>query len=311
MNALGEKSDLSAGFHPRRTKYGFSVNAVNSYNFFTKTGYCLQEQQTRVTSSVNLIIRNNMRLNLGIISMAGSLFLTGCATKGPNPADPYEAFNRKVYKFNTTFDAILLKPPAKLYRTVVPAFVRKGVNNFYNNLDLIPTVGNDLLQAEGKWAIRDTWRFIINSSLGIGGVLDVAQKFSLAPHSNDLGLTLAKWGDKNSPYLVLPFLGPSTIRDGAGWLFQFALYSPYVYINDDAVVYGLLALRYIDLRSQLFDTERLMNEALDKYSFMRDAYLQHRNYLIMGTEQDNGALYIDDKKADKTANSLGSDYVDE
>lgn len=252
-----------------------------------------------------------MRLNLISISLAGSLALAGCATKGTNPADPYESFNRKVYKFNSTFDTIFLKPPAKLYKTVVPAFMRKGVNNFYNNLDLIPTVGNDVLQAEGKWAIRDTWRFIINSSLGIGGVLDVAQTFGLPPHSNDLGLTLAKWGDKKSPYLVLPFLGPSTIRDGAGWLFQFALYSPYVYINDDAVVYSLLALRYVDLRSQLFDTERLMDEALDKYSFMRDAYLQHRNYLISGAEQDNGALYVEDEKAEKkAAATAGSDYVE-
>lgn len=252
-----------------------------------------------------------MRLNLISISLAGSLALAGCATKGTNPADPYESFNRKVYKFNSTFDTIFLKPPAKLYKTVVPAFMRKGVNNFYNNLDLIPTVGNDVLQAEGKWAIRDTWRFIINSSLGIGGVLDVAQTFGLPPHSNDLGLTLAKWGDKKSPYLVLPFLGPSTIRDGAGWLFQFALYSPYVYINDDAVVYSLLALRYVDLRSQLFDTERLMDEALDKYSFMRDAYLQHRNYLISGAEQDNGALYVEDEKAEKkAAAAAGSDYVE-
>lgn len=253
-----------------------------------------------------------MRLNLLSISLAGSLALAGCASKGTNPADPYESFNRRVYKFNTAFDNVFLKPPAKVYRKVLPGFVRKGVNNFYNNLDLIPTVGNDILQAQGKWAIRDTWRFVINSTLGIGGVLDVAQTFGLQPHSNDLGLTLAKWGDKNSPYLVLPFLGPSTIRDGAGWLFQFALYSPYVYINDDAVVYSLLALRYVDLRAQLLDTERLMDEALDKYSFMRDAYLQHRNYLIAGAEQDNGALYIDDKKADKTAaNAVGSDYVDE
>jgi phospholipid-binding lipoprotein MlaA len=253
-----------------------------------------------------------MRLNLISISLAGSLALAGCASKGTNPADPYEPFNRKVYKFNNTFDKIFLKPPAKLYRAVFPGFVRKGVNNFYNNLDLIPTVGNDLLQAEGKWAIRDSWRFVINSTLGIGGILDVAQTFGLQPHSNDLGITLAKWGDKNSPYLVLPFLGPSTIRDGAGWLFQFALYSPYVYIHEDSVVYGLLALRYVDLRAQMFDAERLMDEALDKYSFMRDAYLQHRNYLISGGEQDNGSLYVDDEQADQTASAeAGSDYVDE
>jgi phospholipid-binding lipoprotein MlaA len=254
-----------------------------------------------------------MRLNLISLSLAGSLALTGCVCKGTNPADPYESFNRKVYKFNSRFDKIFLKPPAKLYQKVIPGVVRKGINNFYNNLDLVPTVGNDLLQAQGKWAIRDTWRLIINSSLGVGGIFDVAQTFGLPPHSNDLGLTLAKWGDKNSPYLVLPFLGPSTIRDGAGWLFQFALYSPYVYLHDDALIYSLLAVRYVDLRAQMFDAERLMDEALDKYAFMRDAYLQHRNYLISGGEQDNGSLYVDDEKADAqaAAANVGNDYVDE
>ncbi|KTD67273.1 MULTISPECIES: VacJ family lipoprotein [Legionella] len=253
-----------------------------------------------------------MRLISIVISFTSSLVLAGCACKGTNPVDPFEPFNRKVYKFNTAFDNVFLKPPAKVYRAVVPAPVRKSVNNFYNNLDLIPTVGNDLLQAKGKWAIRDSWRFIINSSLGVGGLFDVAKTFGLPPHSNDLGLTLAKWGDKNSPYLVIPLLGPSTLRDGAGWLFQFALYSPYVYIHNDTVVYSLLALRYVDLRSQLLDTDRIMDEALDKYSFMRDAYLQYRNNLIADNQADTGTLYVDDKKADqKVVAEIGSDYVDE
>ncbi len=253
-----------------------------------------------------------MRLISIIISFTSSLLLTGCVCKGTNPADPFEPFNRKVYKFNTALDNVILRPTAKAYRAVLPAPVRKSINNFYNNLDLIPSVGNDLLQAEGKWAIRDSWRFIINSSLGVGGLFDVAKTFGLPPHSNDLGLTLAKWGDKNSPYLVLPVLGPSTLRDGAGWLFQFALYSPYVYINEDTVVYSLLALRAVDLRSQLLDTDRIMDEALDKYSFMRDAYLQYRSHLITGTQPDTGSLYIDDKKADQEAAAeTGSDYVDE
>ncbi len=257
-----------------------------------------------------------MRLNIVFASMVGALLLSGCAHKDANPIDPFEPFNRKVHRFNMAIDSVILKPPAKIYVAVVPGRVRKSVNNFYNNLDLIPSVANDLLQAEGKWAIKDTWRFFINSTLGVGGLFDVASTFGLPPHSNDLGLTFAKWGDKNSPYLVIPFLGPSTIRDGAGWLFQFALYSPYVYINDDAVVYGLLGLRYIDLRSQLFDAERLMDQAIDPYAFVRDAYLQHRNYLIAGTEEDNGALFVDDTQAVvegeiKSNSEAGSDYVDE
>lgn len=253
-----------------------------------------------------------MRFIFTALSITSTLVLTGCVCKGTNPADPWEPFNRRVYKMNDALDRAFLKPSATVYRRVLPAPVRKSINNFYNNLDMIPTVGNDILQAQGKWAIRDTWRFIINSSLGVGGLFDVAKTFGLPPHSNDLGLTLAKWGDKNSPYLVLPLLGPSTLRDGAGWLFQFALYSPYVYINNDPVVYSLLAIRTIDLRSQMLDTDKIMDEALDKYAFMRDAYLQYRNHLISGAQQDNGAPYVDDKKAGPTATTeVGSDYVDE
>lgn len=258
-----------------------------------------------------------MRLNIVFASIFGVFLLSGCAHKGTNPVDPYEPINRKIHDFNMAFDATMLKPPAKLYKTVVPGQVRKGVNNAYNNLDMIPTVANDLLQAEGKWAIKDSWRFFINSTLGVAGVFDVAEKFGLPLHSNDLGLTLAKWGDKHSPYIVIPFLGPSTIRDGSGWLFQFALYSPYVYINDDALVYGLLGLRYIDLRSQLFDAERLMDQALDKYTFIRDAYLQHRNYLITGAGQDTGAFFVEDGTTDQPgtnqaqADQAGIEYVDE
>ncbi|MFA6301712.1 MAG: VacJ family lipoprotein [Legionella sp.] len=250
-----------------------------------------------------------MRLHPLFSSILAALLITGCH-KGPNPDDPFESFNRKVYKFNTGVDNVILKPPAKVYKAVVPRKVRKGINNFYNNLDMIPTVGNDLLQAEAKWAIRDTWRFAINSSLGVLGFFDVATTFGLPPHSNDLGLTLARWGDTKSPYLVIPFLGPSTVRDGAGWLFQFALYSPYVYLNNTTLMYSLLGLRYVDLRSQLLDSEALMDQALDKYAFLRDAYLQHRNYLITGQEQDTGTLLGQTTQATGNSGNLGSDYVD-
>lgn len=261
--------------------------------------------------------RKIMRLITFCASLATTLTLTGCAHKGTNPADPYEHFNRKVHKFNMAVDATLLKPTAKIYQALLPAFVRKGVNNAFNNLDMVPSVANDILQAEGKWSIKDSWRFVINSSLGVGGLFDVAKTFGLPAHYNDLGLTLAKWGDKKSPYLVIPLLGPSTIRDGSGTLFQFALWSPYVYIKSDALAYGLAGLRYVDLRAQMLDSDRIIDEALDKYSFIRDAYLQHRNYQITAT-QDNGALYVEEATVDPqsvpkagAASQMPSDYVDE
>lgn len=244
-----------------------------------------------------------------IVAFVSSLIITGCAHKDTNPVDPFESFNRKVHKFNIAFDATVIKPPTRLYVTVIPPLVRKGIDNAFNNLDMLPTVANDILQAKGKWAIRDSWRFVINSTLGVAGIFDVANTFGLPPHYNDLGLTLAKWGDKKSPYLVIPFLGPSTLRDGAGLLFQFTLWTPYVYIPDGSVAFGLLGLRYIDLRSQFFDTEKLMKEALDPYTFMRDAYLQHRNYLIAGTVQKDGSLYAQDVPVTDSPEDNG--YVDE
>jgi len=232
----------------------------------------------------------------GILALTFSL--TACIKKGPNPADPYEKINRETYKFNAAFDRTVLKPPAKLYKAALPPKVRLGISNVYDNLQMIPTVANDLLQAEWNYAIKDSWRFAINSTLGVAGVFDVASKFSLPPHSNDLGLTFAKWGDKNSPYLVIPFLGPSTIRDGAGMLFDFTVFTVYPYIRPYQLQYGLIGLRYIDLRAELLDTDRLMQQALDPYSFMRDAYLQHRNHLITGGSDEPSNLYVDDDDED-------------
>ena len=239
-----------------------------------------------------------MRLPIKYTAIASSLLLAGCVAKGTNPDDPYEQINRKTHRFNMAFDSVLLKPAAKVYKAVLPAPIRAGVNNAYNNVNMLPTIANDLLQAEGHYAIKDTWRFIVNSTFGIAGILDVASTFSLPPHSNDLGLTFAKWGDKKSPYIVIPLLGPSTIRDGMSMIFDYSAFTPYPYIRSNAVLYGILGLRYVDLRSQMLETDRLINESLDKYTFIRDAYLQHRNYLITGEQQDNGSLYVGDESDD-------------
>ncbi|STX52252.1 lipoprotein VacJ-like protein [Legionella busanensis] len=255
-----------------------------------------------------------MRLNVKLTAVLSSLFLSSCIHTGTNPDDPYEPLNRKVHNFNMAFDATMLKPPAKLYTAVVPAPVRASVNNFYNNINMIPTVANDLLQADFNYALKDTWRFFINSTFGIGGLFDVANDFGLPSHSNDLGLTLAKWGHKKSAYLVIPFLGPSTIRDGAGMLGDYFL-TPYSYISFDnyIILYSLLGLRYIDLRAQYLDKERVLEEALDKYTFLRDAYLQNRNYRITGelatNDSDTDELYVDGDDEDE--GEAGADYVDD
>ncbi len=224
--------------------------------------------------------------------LLSTLLLSACIQKGPNPVDPYEQSNRKIHAFNLVFDKLVLKPPAKLYTAIVPPPIRKGINNVYRNINLCPTIANDLLQADFTQTFKDTWRLIINSSLGIGGIFDPASTCQLPAHTNDLGLTFAKWGDKSSPFVIIPFLGPSTIRDGMGMLFD-TLLTPYFYIPQDATIYGILALRYVDLRSQLFDTEKLMEQSLDQYAFLRDAYLQNRNYLITGKQENaSESLYV-------------------
>lgn len=232
-------------------------------------------------------------------------FLSGCVAKRPQPQDPYESINRKTYQFNQFFDTLLLKPAAKAYKAILPAPVRVGINNVYDNVNMVPTVANDLLQADIAHAIKDFWRLGINTSLGIGGILDVANaRCGLPPRSNDLGLTLAKWGDTKSPYIVIPLLGPSTIRDGMAAMFQYAVLTPYPYIPSDAAIWGVLGFRYVDLRSQLLDSEGLIDEALDRYSFIRDAYLQHRNYKI---QEITG-----EKNQNNTSNAeIGSDYITE
>src|ERR1700744_5733573 len=211
------------------------------------------------------------------ISLGLSLMLSGCVLKGTNPVDPYEPINRKIHKVNMTIDRFALKPAAKVYKTILPGFIRKGINNAYSNVLMLPTTANDLFQGDWRHAIKDSWRFMINSTLGIAGLFDVADKsFALPPHYNDLGLTFAKWGDKNSPYIVIPFFGPSTIRDGMSMPFDYLL-TPYPYLPSSVAFISINALRYVDLRAQLLESEPLMNEALDQYTFIRDAYLQHRN----------------------------------
>lgn len=240
-----------------------------------------------------------------------SCLLSSCILRGPNPQDPFEMVNRKTHQFNTAFDATFLKPPARLYKAVIPAAVRSSVNNFYNNLNMLPSIANDILQNNWAYVSNDAGRFVINSTIGLGGLFDVASQYHLPFRRNDLGITFAKWGDTKSPYIVIPFLGPSTIRDGMGMLFEYTLFTPYPYLGSDPLIYSLIGLRYIDLRSQFLETDHFIAEALDPYTFIRDAYLQHRHYVISGEEEtaaqeESGALYVDEENAEDS-----NGYVDE
>lgn len=226
-----------------------------------------------------------------------ALSLQGCLTAGPNPEDPYESINRDIYKFNHVLDTLIAKPIATLYVTITPNLLRATINNFYTNINMIPTVVNDILQADLPHASQDARRLVLNSTLGIGGLLDIGSNYNAPIRSNDLGLTFAKWGDKQSPYVMIPLLGPSTIRDGMALMFDYTFFTPYTLIPW-VPLYSLLGIRYVDLRAQMLDNERLINESIDKYAFIRDAYLQHRRYLMRGENaEDDTSLYIDEETA--------------
>jgi phospholipid-binding lipoprotein MlaA len=224
---------------------------------------------------------SNPHHRLAVLLLACSCMAAGCAT-GPNPRDPYENMNRKVYSFNEGVDKVVLKPVAKGYVAVVPAIARRGVTNFFNNLGVVVTAFNDALQAKGTKVPVDFARFTTNIVFGLGGLIDVASELQIENRNEDFGQTMGYWGLNSGPYLVLPFLGPSSVRDGSGLVVDFVV-SPFVYVNNEeaAVRWGLFALDVIDTRANLLQAETFLDEAsIDRYSFLRDSYLQRREYLV-------------------------------
>lgn len=191
--------------------------------------------------------------------------------------DPWEKFNRGVYKFNDTFDHYLLKPVAKGYRKVMPRPLDQGVTNFFRNLSAPLTMVNDILQFKPRHLLDATARFLLNSTFGLFGLMDPASAVGLPYHPEDFGQTLAVWGVKQGPYVVLPFLGGRTLRDAITMIPDSYL-SYYHYVDDQTVRYSLMGTDVVDTRADAIPSEQLVTG--DRYVFLRDAYLQRRNYLI-------------------------------
>ncbi|OGT37397.1 MAG: hypothetical protein A3F12_06330 [Gammaproteobacteria bacterium RIFCSPHIGHO2_12_FULL_38_14] len=215
--------------------------------------------------------------------------------------DPLEGFNRGIFSFNDMVDHYILKPIATLYNKILPTPLNQGINNFFNNINTLPTIANDLLQLHLYQTLNDTWRLAINTTVGVGGLFDIASRMNLKHHINDFGLTLSAWGYKNSTYIVFPFFGPSTIRDGFGFAVDYYAFSIYPHIYPARSRYALYGLGVIDRRAQLLKFEPVFEEvAIDKYIFVRDAYVQHRAYLIE-ENQNLGFLtqYKDDLSPDE------------
>ena len=219
-------------------------------------------------------------LRLCICLLLSAVALGGCAS-AQNKRDPLEPMNRKVYAFNKVVDNAVLKPVAKAYVAVLPDIAQRGVANFFSNLGMVVTTLNDLLQLKGQQVPVDIMRFAVNTVFGIAGLIDVATEIGIARNSEDFGQTLGYWGIGSGPYLVLPLLGPSSIRDGAALPVDYmtSLMAPET-LPDREVRYGLIALRIVDLRAHLLTADSVLAQQVDPYSFLRDTYLQRREYLV-------------------------------
>lgn len=208
-----------------------------------------------------------------------SLFITPLTVvQAEEIEDPWEGFNRKVFVFNDTLDTYLMRPVAKGYRAVTPDPVETGVSNVFKNLLEVRNVVNDVLQ--GKWgqAANDTGRFLVNSTVGLVGIFDVAQHWGMPRgDGEDFGQTFATWGAGQGPYIVLPLFGSSTLRDAAGMPLN-VLVHPLLDVDHVPTRNTITAVDLVDTRAALLDAEKLISG--DKYTFIRDAYLQRRNYLI-------------------------------
>jgi phospholipid-binding lipoprotein MlaA len=241
------------------------------------------------------MLRLVRRLRLMTVCAIASLVLIGgCATPGTgDPRDPFEPMNRAIYSFNDGVDKVVMKPLAQAYQAVFPAIVRTGVSNVFSNLNDIVVALNNLLQGKIGPAFSDISRVMINTTVGILGIMDVASDLGIEKNDEDFGQTLGYWGVGDGPYLVLPFLGPRTIRDTAGLIVDWET-DPTSYIDPNRYRNAVQGFRLVTRRAELLNASKVLEVAsLDEYEFLRDAYLQRRRNLIYDgnppREKDDGA----------------------
>lgn len=219
---------------------------------------------------------------LSLVLLA-ALLTAGCSSipkEQRDPRDPWQPYNRAMFKFNTDFDNAFLKPVAQGYQAIMPEPVNHGITNFFNNIADVTSAVNNALQFKLSRAGSDVGRVVVNSTVGLVGVIDVATNVGIPSYKEDFGQTLGYWGFGDGPYFVMPILGPSSVRDTVGFAGDVVI-DPFFSLEADEIYWGFVVLRAVDVRAGLLAASDLMDDAaLDRYVFVRDAYLQRRRNLV-------------------------------
>lgn len=229
-----------------------------------------------MTVTAGFSIRRLARL----LVIGGAVALVGQATAGENPRDPYEGFNRAMFSANETLDKYAARPVAQAYDAAVPLPVKASFGNFFGNVGEVWVGANNAMQGKPAEAGTGVARLLINSTVGIFGLFDVASEMGLERYNEDFGQTMAVWGVGDGPYFFFPVIGPRTARDTAGWAVD-TMADPVTFVRPESVRIGTAVLRFVDIRAGLLPADKVVEEAaLDKYAYIRDAYLQRRRNLI-------------------------------
>lgn len=240
----------------------------------------------------------------GLLLCWAAITLAGCASQGAadrgTPGDPFEPVNRVTFKINDVADTYVLRPIASGYEFIVPAIVRTGINNFFDNLGAPQDIVNAFLQGKFRQGLSDSARFALNSTLGLAGILDPASEVGLAKHDEDFGQTLGVWGVPKGPFIVVPFFGPFTMRHGTGVLVD-ALYHPQTQYDNSSVRSKVNILWIIHQRSRLLAIDEEVRRAFDPYAFVRDSYLQNRRFLRYDGELPEEDFEFDEEFEDEFA----------
>ena len=247
--------------------------------------------------------------------LVACLTLFGCASLPPNskrdPRDPWERVNRTTFKVNTALDHAIARPIARTYAKITPRPVRTGVSNFMDNLFYPVTMANDLLQLKFKPFGQDIGRFVMNTTVGIGGLFDPASKAGLPRHQEDLGQTFGYWGAGPGPYFVIPLLGPSDVRDGIARVGDTYM-SPLQYVRNNYIKYGIYGVELVDTRYRLLPQDKVLDEAFDPYTLLKNAYLQRRQYQVTdGKLSDKDLQRQDQEQYDEEKKILEESGPDE